>query len=223
MANDVQDALQRMLIALQKADISAAPNPDKPVICFSRDHGSGGRTIAENLSKRLGIPFYDDELIEMVANRIQAEPAAVRMLDEHINRAKDMWLFSLFSGSGINLANYRKHMVHVILSIAHSGGVILGRGAHVVLAESSALKVRITGSVDACANRIAQAQGKPIEQAKKEVEELNHNRGKFVWDIFQSRLNDPSQFDLVINTDRMQDPDKILDMIISAYDSIHGK
>lgn len=37
------------------------------VITISREFGSGGREIGFRLSKRLGIPFYDKELISMAA------------------------------------------------------------------------------------------------------------------------------------------------------------
>lgn len=37
------------------------------IITISRQHGSGGREVGRQLSERLGIPFYDYELIEMTA------------------------------------------------------------------------------------------------------------------------------------------------------------
>ena len=36
-------------------------------ITISREYGSGGREIGEKLARRLGIPFYDKELIAMLA------------------------------------------------------------------------------------------------------------------------------------------------------------
>ena len=38
-------------------------------ITISREYGSGGREIGEKLARRLGIPFYDKELIAMIAKR----------------------------------------------------------------------------------------------------------------------------------------------------------
>ena len=35
----------------------------KYVITISRQYGSGGRFIARELAKRLGIPFYDQDLL----------------------------------------------------------------------------------------------------------------------------------------------------------------
>ena len=39
----------------------------KKIVTISRQYGSGGRYIGENLAKALGIPCYDEKLIDMVA------------------------------------------------------------------------------------------------------------------------------------------------------------
>ncbi|MFR2885749.1 MAG: AAA family ATPase [Merdibacter sp.] len=39
----------------------------KNIITISRQFGSGGRSIGKMLSERLGIPFYDKELIELAS------------------------------------------------------------------------------------------------------------------------------------------------------------
>lgn len=41
----------------------------KRIITISRECGSGGHIIAEKLSKELGIPLYDREIIEMTAKK----------------------------------------------------------------------------------------------------------------------------------------------------------
>lgn len=42
----------------------------KRIITISRECGSGGHIIAEKLSKELGIPLYDREIIEMTAKKV---------------------------------------------------------------------------------------------------------------------------------------------------------
>lgn len=39
----------------------------KTIVTISRQYGSGGRYIGENLAKELGVPCYDEKLIDMVA------------------------------------------------------------------------------------------------------------------------------------------------------------
>ena len=40
---------------------------EKTIITIARPYGSGGRTVGKMLAKRLGIPYYDREIIEMAA------------------------------------------------------------------------------------------------------------------------------------------------------------
>lgn len=39
------------------------------IITISREFGSGGRTIGKSVAAELGIPCYDSEMIEKIADR----------------------------------------------------------------------------------------------------------------------------------------------------------
>ena len=54
------------------------------VITISREFGSGGRELGVKLADKLGIPFYDKELISMAADDINIAEEAFRHYDEHI-------------------------------------------------------------------------------------------------------------------------------------------
>ena len=42
---------------------------DNFVITIARQYGSGGRTVGEMLAKKLGIGYYDKDIIRMAAAR----------------------------------------------------------------------------------------------------------------------------------------------------------
>ncbi len=195
--------------------------PQRPVLTISRDYGSGGDIIAERVAQRLDLPIFDEAVLKEVAARLQDDPAVVRMLDEGFGRAKDMWLYRLFSGKDVSPDSYRDTLVKVVLSLGRLGGVIVGRGAHIILSESCALRVRIAGSPEACARRLAAAGQGTYEDLVAKVGEVNHRRGKFVWDVFHSRLSDAHQFDLTINTDRMDDFEDVVNMLVPLALAIH--
>ncbi len=48
------------------------------IVTIDREFGSGGRELGKRLSDALGIPCYDDEIIEMVTNAFAAAGHAVR-------------------------------------------------------------------------------------------------------------------------------------------------
>ncbi len=196
--------------------------PRQPVITLSRDFGSGGDVIATRLCQRLDLPLYDEDLLREVAGRLQDDPAIIRLLDEGFGRAKDMWLYRMFSGKDISPDAYRDTLVKVVMSLGRLGGVIVGRGAHVILAEECALRVRIAGSPEICAKRMAgSGHGSEAENLVK-AKETNHRRGKFVWDVFHSRLSDANEFDLTVNTDRMDDFEDVVDMIVVLAKAVHS-
>lgn len=196
--------------------------PRQPVITLSRDWGSGGDVIAQRVCQRMKLPLYDDELLREVAGRLHDDPAIVQMLDEGFGRAKDMWLYRLFSGKDISPDAYRDTLIKVVMSLGRLGGVIVGRGAHVILASECALRVRVAGSPEICARRMAaQGHGNEADLLAK-AHEVNHKRGKFVWEVFQSRLSDTSQFDLTINTDRMDDFEDVVETIVVMAEAVHS-
>lgn len=49
-------------------------------ITISRQYGSGGRELGEKLAKKLGIPFYDKELIAMIAKEGNIEPSILEAM-----------------------------------------------------------------------------------------------------------------------------------------------
>jgi len=214
MTTNILSVISALAAVASASRSGAEAIPPKPVITISRDYGSGGDVIATRLCQRLDIPLFDDELMREVAVRLHDDPAIMKMLDEEIGRAKDMWLYRLLSGKDVSPDTYRESLVRVVLSVGRLGGVIIGRGAHVILSESCALRVRIAGSPEVCARRMA-AQGHGAEaDLLAKARDVNHRRGKFVWEVFQSRLSEANQFDLTINTDRMGDFEDVVETIM---------
>lgn len=218
--SEVQKAIQSMMQAVASPTGSGRPTANPRVVCISRDCGAGGDDIAHLLAKRLGVEVYDHVILDKIAQRLNADPAALKALDSGVSHFRDMWFYSLVTGQNLTADGYKRHLVNVLLSLGRSGGVIIGRGGHLVLAHSGALRVRFTGSEDLCAQRIADAQGISLEAARKTVEDTNQKRGKFIWDTFHERLNDPKTFDLVINTDHITNNAKVVDMLVEAMNMI---
>lgn len=196
-------------------------HPAKPVVTISRDYGSGGDVIATRLAQRLGVPLYDSHVLKEVAERLNDDPAIVRLLDEGFGRAKDMWLYRLFSGKDVGPDNYRDTLAKVVMSLGRMGGVILGRGGHVILRDACACRIRIAGTPEICAARMAAQGHGDFQHELDKAHQVNHKRGKFVWDVFGTRISDANQFDIVINTDRMVDFEDAVEMLVVMAQAIH--
>ena len=218
---DVQKAIQSIIQAVSATRPDSTPRvaPGR-VICISRDLGSGGGKVAALLGKRLGLELYDQEILERIAKRLHADAETMRAVDASARELRDLWLYSLVTGEDLDADHYRRQLENVVLSLARSGGILLGRGAHLILARSGALRVRFTGSPEACARRLAIAQGGEPASLLHSIEEVNRRRAKFVWDTFRVRLNDPRTFDLTINTDHIVDLEKAVDLLTDALAAV---
>lgn len=224
MTNNVLSVISALAAVVSKPQEGGSRLPPKPVITLSRDFGSGGDVIASKLSQALDLPLYDEQVLREVATRLKDDPAIVRMLDEGFGRARDMWLYRLLSGKDIGPDSYRDTLVKVVISLSRLGGIILGRGAHVILTEECALRVRITGTPEICARRMAAAGHGKEEDLLAKARETNRRRETFVWEVFQSRLSDASEFDLTINTDRMENFDDVVETIVTLATAVqHGR
>ena len=50
---------------------------EKRIITVSRQFGSGGRTIGRRVAEKLGVPFYDKDLVKKVAEETGLDAAFV--------------------------------------------------------------------------------------------------------------------------------------------------
>ena len=55
------------------------------IITIGRQCGSGGHTIGKLLSQRLGLPFYDKKIVEMVAAKTKLSPDFIRSHGEYFH------------------------------------------------------------------------------------------------------------------------------------------
>lgn len=216
----IQSAIQAMLATASVDPHHHIYRPPKPVIALSRDHGALGRQIANAVAARLDIPVYDRQILDKIAKRLDTDPQTIKMLDECVARARDMWLMRLFTGKNLTEDAYRDQLVNVILSLGRNGGVILGRGANVILSTSCALRLRVTASPEVRKVRVAERYGISLEEAARQIQEIDANRGRFVWELFHHRNSDASGFDLIVNTDRLTSVEDVATMVIEAYHAI---
>ncbi|MBQ3054422.1 MAG: cytidylate kinase-like family protein [Clostridia bacterium] len=116
------------------------------IITIGRQFGSGGRIIAQKLAKRLGINYYDKELITIAAKKSGASPELFEKVDEE---AANSLLYSMVIGmyaTSSRMVNYGELSINdkiyalqseIIEDIAKKEScVIVGRCADYVLREN---------------------------------------------------------------------------------------
>ncbi len=174
------------------------------VVTVSRGYGALGKEIAQALADTLGVRCCDRIILQEVARRAHVDVKLVKHLDERVsNIGSDFWK-TLFREKSYSKERYLHHLVKVILNISTKGGVIVGRGAHLILGPERCFRVRIVGSLEKCAERIRVREGIDIEAARRRVEEVDRERAEYLNELYGVHAGDPGNFDLVLNTDRFK-------------------
>lgn len=199
--------------------------PEKYVITIGRRMGSGGRQIGRMLADRLGIAFYDKELLLDAAERSGLNPEFFERNDERRPHfISGLFTFSMalnpmstFAGSSsvCDDALY-KAQCDFMHEIADRGPcVIVGRSADYVLRDiENVVNVFIHADIDDCARRIAQREGIDINAARRIAEKTDKLRAGFYNFYTDKRWGDTSSYDLAFNTSRL-DLDGIVDLVIA--------
>ena len=116
----------------------------KRIITISRECGSGGHIIAEKLSKELGIPLYDREIIEMTAKKSGLTTDFVQESNERItnsilfNIANSMtYANQVFTSGNVSMVDQVFFIqCDIIKKVANdSPCIIVGRCADYILRE----------------------------------------------------------------------------------------
>ena len=187
------------------------------VVTVSRDYGSMGKSVAQLLADTLEVRCCDRSILQQVARRAHVDEELVSALDEHVSKINDHWWQHLLQKDTFSYEDYYHYLVKTILSISRTGGVIIGRGANLILGEKKAFRVRINGSVEQCAKRIASRKQINREQSLQRVREVNTERAEYIHMLYNTDINDPSAYDLTLNSDRY-DRVQMVDLILDAME-----
>lgn len=115
----------------------------KIIITIGRQYGSGGRMIGKLLAERLGISFYNKEIIELAAKKSGMSEEVFEKVDETVassllySIATGSYMFGNYVSPQINLPIHDKLFIiqsEIIKSVANKEScVIVGRCADYIL------------------------------------------------------------------------------------------
>ncbi len=150
------------------------------IITISREFGSGGRTIGKEIAEKLGIPCYDKDLIEEIAE--ETGYAKEYIADEGEYAPNSNSLAYMFIGRGLDgLSNADKIWIaqkKVIEELAEKGAcVIVGRCADYVLRErKDVLNVFVYADKKYRAERIVKQYGESDVEPEKRLADKEKKR-----------------------------------------------
>ena len=180
----------------------------KNIITISRQFGSGGRTVGHLVAEKLGIPFYDKELVEHIALESGFAP---HFIEEHGEHAPGKSIFSYAFAApgvpgvmnGLSTADFLWNIqCSSILQIADKGPcVIVGRNADYILKDRyDVFHAYIYADMDFRADRIVRLYGDSEKTPEARLQEKDKRR-KVNYQHYTGRTwGDAQLYDICLNT-----------------------
>lgn len=156
----------------------------KKIITISREFGSGGRSVGRKVAERLGIPFYDKELVDHIAMESGFAPQYVEEHGEH-SPGKSFFSYAFAHQgvpgvmNGMSTADFLWNIqCSVILQLAEQGPcVIVGRNADYILKDrKDCLHTFIHADMDFRADRIVRLYGESEKSPEARLQEKDKRR-----------------------------------------------
>lgn len=183
---------------------------DKFVVTIARGFGSGGRTIGKMLSEKLGVKFYDKELLRIASDESGINEALFGQSDEKTKN-------SLFGKPGVykggviapgksgfiseeNLFNYQAMVIKNLAS--EESCVIVGRCADYVLrGEPHVVRVFIYADEEQCIKNAAEVKGiTDRKEAIKTIASTDKERAAYYKAHTGREWIDARNYDLCLNS-----------------------
>jgi len=200
-----------------------------PVITISKEHGAGGKHLAEAIARMLGYDLIDKALIVKVAHQAKVSSSRVERFDQEEYSPLAKYLDSLFlanptlyapgafdmpvSAAGMmaglgekydffNSEQYLKLTQTAITSLYDKGNVVLiGRGGQVLLAgKPCCLHLRFTAPLDVRVQRMTAKLNVTAKEAQEIIHKRDKSRAAYIRDYYGRDWNDASLYHLVVNT-----------------------
>ena len=195
------------------------------VICIGRQYHSGGRELGRMLAERLGVDFYDADMLREKAKEMGIEDGIFDMFDEKPTKS---FLFSVVMDpysidSAVNEGRVIEAQRRVILNAAENGScVIVGRRADKIIEnDKNVISIFIGADMDVRVKRFLQKEGATMglnpKQARRYVERKDKEKATYYNYFGDGTWGRADNYMMSFSTSKM----KMEDIVEMIYDYIH--
>jgi len=204
-------------------------------VCISGLDGAQMREVAQGVAAKLNYAVVDEEIVFRAAEAAEVDPSVVADIERRksfIERAiggvgagADSSAIALAGGMGYHAGyglseDLRGLIVKAIEETADRGKVVIAAHAasHALASRPDAIRVLVTASAETRRSRVAEERGLGEKDAAKAVERSDSARADYLKRFYGARHELPTQYDLVVNTDRLT-PDEAVKLVVLAVKS----
>ncbi len=184
----------------------------KGVITIGRELGSGGRTIGKAVAEKLGVPYYDRELIDEAAKQSGLSPDFIEKSEQAVTGSflyniamGNSYSYGMLGLAGTNSLPLTMQVFiaqqKVILEYAKNPCVIVGRCSDYILRErNDVLKVFIYSDLERRAQRAIERYGCDRKKALDLIAKSDKGRARHFSTFTDWDWGDRSNYDLMLNS-----------------------
>src|SRR5579862_3580850 len=203
------------------------------LVTVSASYGSGGAVVGPALAERLGVPFLQRATtsagdVEGAHGVEGAQPHAERLTKGESELTPAHWLLACLSSAmptgptqspppvrhqDERMRRQCEEGIHALA--AAGGGVILGRGAAVVLGKERGFHVRLDGPTERRVVQGATIEGIDESQARERLRAADKARTAYVRRLYRCDPADATLYHLVIDSTALP-LDAVTELIVTA-------
>jgi cytidylate kinase len=201
------------------------------VVTIAALYGAGGSVVGPRVAERLGVQFLDRAIPSAVAKRAGLTEAAVDEVDQKPRSGWQRLLASLGRASPATGASHqverldleerrlRAEIEEFLANASRAGGVVLGRGGAVVLADvPGALHVYLGGDRKARVQRVMKLEGLDSATAAHRVKANDRARRDYVRSTYGIDGDNPRLYHLTIDAIALG-ADVCVELIVGAAEA----
>ncbi|MCR4728490.1 MAG: cytidylate kinase-like family protein [Lachnospiraceae bacterium] len=188
-------------------------NQDKFVITIARQYGSGGRTIGQMLAEKLGVEYYDKDLIKKASEESGINVSLFAKADE---RSKGLFSFlrkknyggkvldpsSADFTSEENLFNYQAKIIRDLAE--KESCIIIGRAADYILKDrDDVLSVFVHAPHDFLMEQAAKKHSMSERELEKYIAKIDKSRADYYKTHTGREWTDARNYDLCLDSSRL--------------------
>ena len=152
----------------------------KKIITISREFGSGGRFIGERIAKKLGIAYYDKNIISRIAEQSGLSPEYIQEKAE-LSPKKGLFAYAFagrdITGKSVEDILYEEQRKIILKLAEEESCVIIGRNADFILKDrKDVLNIFIHGNEKEKAERICKLYDVTEKEAVKMMSDIDKRR-----------------------------------------------
>jgi cytidylate kinase len=204
---------------LAEQEEATRPNP-APIVTISRQTGSRGSYFGSRLAQALGYQRLHRQAIDTICGSSGYRRRIIKSLDEHFRNRLELLVESILTGQAVDHSDYTRHLCQVVLSMSQLGGVVLmGRGGNLVLGPRQGFHIRVVCPKEKRIENLGKYKDYTADESRRMIEASDTNRRQFITKLFNADIDDPHNYDLVVNTALID----IEELVSTTITAIRGK